>query len=236
MAFSITSHYKPTGDQPKAIEQLIEGLENNEKYQVLLGVTGSGKTFTMANVIAALNRPTLVLTHNKTLTAQLYAELCEFFPENAVEFIDESISGATWLWDFGDGSPTSILQDPQHTFPGPGNYPITMITWDIYGCSDTISTLFEVLDPVFFIPNVFSPNADGINDVAETNFNSLTEIDFKIYDRWGRLMFQTNSKTVYWDGLRNGKPAPDGVYYYHLRATTSTDKPLEAKGNMTLLR
>ncbi len=86
MAFSITSHYKPTGDQPKAIEQLIEGLENNEKYQVLLGVTGSGKTFTMANVIAALNRPTLVLTHNKTLTAQLYAELCEFFPENAVEY------------------------------------------------------------------------------------------------------------------------------------------------------
>ncbi|MBK7805264.1 MAG: excinuclease ABC subunit UvrB [Saprospiraceae bacterium] len=86
MAFSITSHYKPTGDQPKAIEQLIEGLENNEKYQVLLGVTGSGKTFTMANVIAALNRPTLVLTHNKTLTAQLYAELCEFFPDNAVEY------------------------------------------------------------------------------------------------------------------------------------------------------
>jgi gliding motility-associated-like protein len=157
-------------------------------------------------------------------------------PENAVEFIDESISGATWLWDFGDGSPTSILQDPTHTFPGPGNYPITMITWDIYGCSDTISTLFEVLDPVFFIPNVFSPNADGINDLAETNFNSLTEIDFKIYDRWGRLMFQTNSKTVYWDGLRNGKQAPDGVYYYHLRATTTSDKPLEAKGNMTLLR
>lgn len=86
MAFSITSHYTPTGDQPKAIEQLIQGLENNEKYQVLLGVTGSGKTFTMANVIAALNRPTLVLTHNKTLTAQLYAELCEFFPENAVEY------------------------------------------------------------------------------------------------------------------------------------------------------
>jgi excinuclease ABC subunit B len=86
MSFAITSHYKPTGDQPKAIEQLIAGLENNEKYQVLLGVTGSGKTFTMANVIAALNRPTLVLTHNKTLTAQLYAELCEFFPENAVEY------------------------------------------------------------------------------------------------------------------------------------------------------
>jgi excinuclease ABC subunit B len=86
MAYHLTSHYKPTGDQPKAIAQLIEGLNNGEKYQVLLGVTGSGKTFTMANVIAAVDRPTLVLTHNKTLTAQLYAELCEFFPDNAVEY------------------------------------------------------------------------------------------------------------------------------------------------------
>jgi len=86
MAFKITSYYKPTGDQPKAIAQLTDGLRNHEKYQVLLGVTGSGKTFTMANVIAAVNKPTLVLTHNKTLTAQLYAEFCEFFPDNAVEY------------------------------------------------------------------------------------------------------------------------------------------------------
>lgn len=86
MSYQLNSHYKPTGDQPKAIDQLINGINTGEKYQVLLGVTGSGKTFTMANVIAALNRPVLVLTHNKTLTAQLYAELCEFFPDNAVEY------------------------------------------------------------------------------------------------------------------------------------------------------
>jgi excinuclease ABC subunit B len=86
MSFEITSHYLPNGDQPKAIAQLVQGLNNNEKYQVLLGVTGSGKTFTIANVIAQVNRPVLVLTHNKTLTAQLYSELTEFFPENAVEY------------------------------------------------------------------------------------------------------------------------------------------------------
>ncbi|MBK8670803.1 MAG: excinuclease ABC subunit UvrB [Saprospiraceae bacterium] len=86
LSYHITSHYKPTGDQPRAIAQLIDGIKRKEKYQVLLGVTGSGKTFTMANVIAAMERPTLVLTHNKTLTAQLYAELCEFFPDNAVEY------------------------------------------------------------------------------------------------------------------------------------------------------
>jgi len=86
MAFNLTSKYKPTGDQPQAIEKLVNGIENNEVAQVLLGVTGSGKTFTMANVINKLNRPVLVLTHNKTLTAQLYAEFTEFFPDNAVEY------------------------------------------------------------------------------------------------------------------------------------------------------
>jgi excinuclease ABC subunit B len=86
MAFQIASHYQPTGDQPQAIAQLVQGVQSGERAQVLLGVTGSGKTFTMANVIAQLNRPTLVLTHNKTLTAQLYGEFQTFFPDNAVEY------------------------------------------------------------------------------------------------------------------------------------------------------
>ncbi len=86
MDFKLTSHYQPTGDQPTAIKQLVEGIRSNEKYQVLLGVTGFGKTFTMANVIAQVKKPTLILTHNKTLTAQLFAEFTEFFPDNAVEF------------------------------------------------------------------------------------------------------------------------------------------------------
>jgi len=86
MKFDLESPFVPTGDQPQAIRQLIEGVNNNEKAQCLLGVTGSGKTFTMANVIKELNRPTLVLTHNKTLTAQLYGEFCEFFPNNSVEY------------------------------------------------------------------------------------------------------------------------------------------------------
>ncbi len=84
--FKLTAPFTPTGDQPMAIKSLINGIETGEKGQVLLGVTGSGKTFTMANVIAELNRPTLILTHNKTLTAQLYSEFREFFPDNAVEY------------------------------------------------------------------------------------------------------------------------------------------------------
>ncbi len=84
--FNLTAPFKPSGDQEQAIAKLLSGLKNKEKYQVLLGVTGSGKTFTMANVIQHINRPTLIMTHNKTLAAQLYGEFKEFFPDNAVEY------------------------------------------------------------------------------------------------------------------------------------------------------
>ncbi len=86
MNFKLTSKYKPTGDQPEAIRELTDGLERGDKSQVLLGVTGSGKTFTIANVIANVNKPTLILSHNKTLAAQLYEEMKAFFPDNAVEY------------------------------------------------------------------------------------------------------------------------------------------------------
>ena len=86
MVFSLTSSYKPSGDQPTAISELIEGLGRGDKAQTLLGVTGSGKTFTIANVLNQVNRPALVLSHNKTLAAQLYQEFKQFFPNNAVEY------------------------------------------------------------------------------------------------------------------------------------------------------
>ena len=86
MEFKLHSEYKPTGDQPKAIQDLVEGFKAGNQFETLLGVTGSGKTFTMANVIAALNKPTLIISHNKTLAGQIYGEMKEFFPENAVEY------------------------------------------------------------------------------------------------------------------------------------------------------
>ena len=84
--FKLHSEYKPTGDQPQAIDKLVKGIEEGKKFQTLLGVTGSGKTFTMANIIAKTQKPTLVLAHNKTLAGQLYSEFKEFFPENNVEY------------------------------------------------------------------------------------------------------------------------------------------------------
>lgn len=86
MEFKLHSDYQPTGDQPEAIRALTEGFREGNQFETLLGVTGSGKTFTMANVIEQLQKPTLIISHNKTLAAQLYSEMKEFFPENAVEY------------------------------------------------------------------------------------------------------------------------------------------------------
>ena len=84
--YELVSGYKPAGDQPKAIKELVEGVKQGEKFQTLLGVTGSGKTFTISNLIKEINKPTLVISHNKTLAAQLYSEFKSFFPKNACEF------------------------------------------------------------------------------------------------------------------------------------------------------
>ena len=84
--FELVSTFPPAGSQPEAIQQLVDGLIDDQQYQTLLGVTGSGKTFTIANVIAAVQKPTLIIAHNKTLAAQLYQEFCEFFPKNRVEY------------------------------------------------------------------------------------------------------------------------------------------------------
>ncbi|MFT8743804.1 MAG: DEAD/DEAH box helicase family protein, partial [Lentilactobacillus hilgardii] len=84
--FDLVSSYQPTGDQPQAIKKLVNGVDDGKKAQILLGATGTGKTFTISNVIAQVNKPTLVLSHNKTLAGQLYGEFKEFFPHNAVEY------------------------------------------------------------------------------------------------------------------------------------------------------
>src|SRR3546814_18174825 len=91
MQFQLNSHFKPTGDQPEAIRQLVEGVQNRDPFQVLLGVTGSGKTFTVANVIEQTQRPTLVLSNNKTLSAQLSGDFKQLFPETAVHYFVYSL-------------------------------------------------------------------------------------------------------------------------------------------------
>lgn len=160
----------------------------------------------------------------------------ENHPQSEVQFRDMSISGASWFWNFGDGSGNSSLQNPLHQFPNPGTYSVTMITFDAQGCSDTITLSVIVTDPDFFIPNVFSPNGDGINDFAQTNFSKLKVFEFSIYDRWGKLVFVTDTQDTWWDGFVNGNAAPDGVYFYYLKGEFFNDRSVKEKGNLSLLR
>ncbi len=158
------------------------------------------------------------------------------YPESYVQFRDQSISAAQWLWSFGDGSSNSTSQNPLHQYPNPGEYPVTLIVWDAFGCSDTISLLAIVTDPDFFIPNVFSPNADGINDFAQTNFRKLTAFTFTIYDRWGRKIWETSVQDEWWDGKYGGQPCPEGVYFYVLMGDLPQDREADLRGPLTLVR
>ena len=114
MPFEINSPFKPTGDQPQAIRQLVDGLNSGQQYQTLLGVTGSGKTFTIANMLEQAQRPALILSHNKTLAAQLYSEFKEFFPNNAVEYF---VSYYDYYQPEAISCRTTTTISPKPTFP-----------------------------------------------------------------------------------------------------------------------
>lgn len=156
-------------------------------------------------------------------------------PRYEVEFIDQSISAAQWQWFFGTGD-GSTLQNPAYTYPDEGEYTVTLIVWDIFGCSDTITQTILVKDPEWYLPNVFSPNGDGVNDVAWTNWGDLTGVVFRIHDRWGREVFFTDKENEYWDGNFQGKACPEGVYFYRLDAEDYLGREVLQQGPITLLR
>ena len=188
MKFKVVSEFKPTGDQPKAIDELVEGIETGERYQTLLGVTGSGKTFTVANVIERVQKPTLILAHNKTLAAQLYSEFKQFFPENAVEYFvsyydyyqPEAFIPTTGLYIEKD---LSINEDIE-------KLRLSTTSSLLSGRRDVIvvasvSCLYGIGNPIEFQKNVISIKKDEV--ISRTKFMhqlvqglySRTTVDFK---------------------------------------------------------
>tara|TARA_R110002051_G_scaffold141410_3_gene214446 strand:+ start:565 stop:2556 length:1992 start_codon:yes stop_codon:yes gene_type:complete len=189
MKFKVVSEFKPTGDQPNAIKQLVEGITSQEKYQTLLGVTGSGKTFTVANVIESVQKPTLVLAHNKTLAAQLYSEFKQFFPENAVEYFVS-------YYDYYQPEayiPTSGLYIEKDLSINEDIEKLRLSTTSslLSGRRDVIvvasvSCLYGIGNPIEFQKNVISVHKDQV--ISRTKFlhqlvqslYSRTTADFKI--------------------------------------------------------
>jgi len=182
MQFKLKSEFKPTGDQPQAIEQLIKGIYDNEKYQVLLGVTGSGKTFTAANVVAEVQKPTLVLAHNKTLAAQLYQEFKQFFPDNAVEYFvsyydyyqPEAYLPTTGLYIEKDLSINDEIERMRLSTTSSllsGRRDVLVVA--------SVSCLYGIGNPVEFKKNVISIEVDQV--IARTKF--LHQLVTSLYSR-----------------------------------------------------
>ena len=196
--FKLVSQYKPMGDQPEAIDSLVSGIENGLDEQVLLGVTGSGKTFTMANVIARINRPTLVLAHNKTLAAQLCSEFREFFPENAVEYFvsyydyyqPEAYIPHTDTFIEKDSSINDEIERLRHS-----------ATSSLFERRDVIvvasvSCIYGLGDPIDYANMVISLRTGQTRDFDEL-LRKLIEIRYERNDiAFGRNMFRVRGDTV----------------------------------------
>ena len=196
--FKLVSDYRPTGDQPEAIDSLVTAIENGIDEQVLLGVTGSGKTFTMANVIARLNRPTLVLAHNKTLAAQLCSEFKEFFPENAVEYFvsyydyyqPEAYIPHTDTFIEKDCSINDEIERLRHS-----------ATSSLFERRDVIvvssvSCIYGLGDPIDYANMVISLRPGQVRDLDEL-LRKLVEIRYERNDiAFERNMFRVRGDTV----------------------------------------
>ncbi len=205
--FELVSQYKPTGDQPEAIQKLTEGIENGLKEQVLLGVTGSGKTFTMANIIANVNKPTLVLAHNKTLAAQLCSEFREFFPNNAVEYFvsyydyyqPEAYISHTDTYIEKDSAVNEEIDRLRHSATSPLFEPRDVIV------VSSVSCLYGLGDPIDYRSMVISLRVGQERPLDEI-LAKLTEIRYERNDiDFSRNKFRVRGDTLevypaYWTG------------------------------------
>lgn len=151
-------------------------------------------------------------------------------------FADQSSGAQSWFWTFGDGT-TSTLQNPTHIFPAAGTFTVCQTVTNANGCKDSICKQIEVLEiSILDIPNAFSPNGDGINDIFLPVNYGLSDFEFRIYNRWGQLVFESNDSTFGWDGTFNGKEQELGTYAYVVSGKGKDNAVYYRQGNLTLVR
>ncbi|GAB4408904.1 MAG: hypothetical protein OHK0039_12280 [Bacteroidia bacterium] len=198
------------------------------QYRVSLSVTGIGgctATDSSFNV-------TVTTRGEAQFTADLGEDNVVFLPDATVQFTDLSVLAESYFWDFGDGGSSSEA-NPRHNYTRPGNYEVVLTTTDTGGCIDRYTLTVWVLAPDVLIPNVFSPNADGVNDIYRVDYQGKEAFSMDIYDRWGRMMYSgAGDPADGWNGrTADGDEAPAGVYYYAIRIGE-----VSYNGHLTLLR
>ncbi|HEY4798139.1 MAG TPA: gliding motility-associated C-terminal domain-containing protein, partial [Bacteroidia bacterium] len=155
---------------------------------------------------------------------------------NFIQFKDSSLNAISWNWNFGD-TYTSALQNPSHTYSASGTFSVTLTTSNSIGCPNTKDTV--VIVPPFsqlYIPTSFTPNGDGNNDIYYVFGKCLTDMTFRIYDRWGEKIFETTDVNTGWDGMYKGEKENAGVFIYSFEGTLTTGEKVNQKGNITLIR
>jgi gliding motility-associated-like protein len=179
-------------------------------YNVSLTVTlnyGCTQTLVMNQLINVYPNPVAqFITSGNDLT----------LTDNDVAFTNQSTGASQWLWDFGD-STTSALLHPQHTYTAIGDYTVLLVVTNSWGCTDTAETIITVNDDfAFYVPNTFTPNGDGNNDVFFGYGVSIMNYQMLVFDRWGNLIFESNDPATGWDGTINGKPVQIDTYVYRI--------------------
>ena len=157
---------------------------------------------------------------------------------NQVSFLNTSIDASSWVWYFRSDSDTTFVRDPVHQFPAQGTYEVTLLVQNNLGCIDSITYNVIVEDPIaVFLPRAFSPNGDNINESFAPIGASLSEYEFRIFNRWGEVIFIGNEKKPWTGNVRDtATPAPEGVYVYHLEAKGLDLEEKKVNGRVTLIR
>jgi gliding motility-associated-like protein len=154
-----------------------------------------------------------------------------------IQFTNQSTGASSYLWKFGYGSQTSTAVNPSNTFPSSGKFNVCLIAYNEEGCTDTVCKPVDaVIDRIADLPNAFTPNGDGKNDILYVHGAAIQQFSCKIFDRWGHMLFETTSLDKGWDGTYNGQPSPTEGYAYLLDVTFTDSVTLTKKGNVTLLR
>lgn len=210
-------------------------LLNGETNPTIPAVASGNYTVIVNNSCGADTSGVVSVQISESPIPWFFTDMPEVYAGVPIQFIDQSINASTWLWSIENGA-TSTLQNPTHTFYTTGNYPVSLIISNEIGCTAEIIIPLIVTEGAPFIPNAFSPNADGTHDVLATNFNALKTLQFQVFDRWGKTVFSTTGKDEYWNGKTDNRDAVPGTYWYMLIGKSHTEKIIEQKGWIILLR
>lgn len=214
-----------TGDELPIIE--VDPQFTTDYWVIPLGPTGCQGDRLDIEVYVERNLP----------IAELEPNVTEGFYPLEVSFTNLSRYATNYTWQFGDGG-TDTTDAPVYLYNRPGQYVVTLTADNDIGCPDSVQfSLIDALDFVAYFPNAFTPNGDGENDIFELVVRSFETVNFQVFDRWGRKVYETNSTTIQWDGTRNGgEILPEGVYVYTFNGTTFLGEEIERNGSITLIK